>query len=545
MDRAHRVPAVSPSGHRTAAEGPANPADTKQPGDSSQPGRLLAEAQAAEALFRGLVESAPDGIVITDRTGRINLVNGKIEDMFGFERGELIGQPIEVLIPERFRTRHIRERDAYNSSPHMRPMGLGFELYGRRKDGSEFPVEISLGPVPTGDDLLVTAIVRDVTQQRLIQERVARQARMLELVPTAVFTRDLGGGVTYWNKAAEDLYGWAAEQAMGQVSHALLQTRFPEPREAIEAAVLREGTWSGELVHTRRDGTQIVVDSRWALQLSPSGQPTGYLEINTDITDSKRAAEHLQTALEELERSNRELELFAYMASHDLQEPLRMVASYTQLLRRRYQGKLDQDADEFIDYAVDGARRMQALINDLLAYSRVGTQGQPFVRVSMREALGRVLGDLQPAIEEQHAQVTYDEDLPDVLADPSQVHQLLQNLVGNALKYHDPERASRVHLSVAKDAGCWRFAVSDNGIGIEPQYAERIFVLFQRLHTRAAYSGTGIGLAICKKIVERHGGHIWVESTPGDGSTFFFTLPPTDKQHAARTHDHGTSGSPA
>ncbi|MBI3979945.1 MAG: PAS domain-containing sensor histidine kinase, partial [Chloroflexi bacterium] len=211
------------------------------------------------------------------------------------------------------------------------------------------------------------------------------------------------------------------------------------------------------------------------------------------------------------------------VASHDLQEPLRMVSSYVQLLARRYQSKLDRDADEFIDYAVDGARRMQVLINDLLAYSRIGRRGQPFQAVDAAAAFAEATANLRLAIEESRAVVTAD-PLPTVSADPGQLVQLFQNLIGNAVKFHGAE-PPMVHVSAREEGHEWVFSVQDNGIGIEPEYYERIFVLFQRLHNQAAYPGTGIGLAVCKKIVERHGGRIWVESAPDRGARFSFTLP--------------------
>jgi len=236
-----------------------------------------------------------------------------------------------------------------------------------------------------------------------------------------------------------------------------------------------------------------------------------------------QARQALEESVMELARSNSDLQQFAYVASHDLQEPLRMVASYTQLLAKRYKGKLDADADEFIAYAVDGANRMQRLIQDLLAYSRVDTQGQVFEPVSVEALAGYALDNVRAAVEESRAVVTHD-PLPTVMADERQLLQLLQNLLSNALKFRG-EQPPRVHVSAERRGGEWLFSVRDNGIGIDPQYAERIFAVFQRLHTIAEYPGTGIGLAICKKIVERHGGRIWVESQPGTGSTFYFTLP--------------------
>jgi light-regulated signal transduction histidine kinase (bacteriophytochrome) len=245
--------------------------------------------------------------------------------------------------------------------------------------------------------------------------------------------------------------------------------------------------------------------------------------VAQDITKRKLAEAALLQRTEELARSNTELVQFAYVASHDLQEPLRMVSSYVQLLARRYAGKLDADADVFIGFAVDGAKRMQHMINDLLAFSRVTTKGHGFEPVEADAALKLALVNLKMAIEESQASVTFD-PLPVVNADSAQLTQLFQNLIGNAIKFRRKE-PPKVHVSVEKRAREWEFSVRDNGIGIEPQHLERIFVIFQRLNTAAEFPGTGIGLAICKKIVERHGGNLWVSSQPGAGSTFHFTIP--------------------
>lgn len=226
---------------------------------------------------------------------------------------------------------------------------------------------------------------------------------------------------------------------------------------------------------------------------------------------------------QELARSNAELQQFAYIASHDLQEPLRMVTSYLQLLERRYQGRLDSDADDFIQYAVDGALRMRTLINDLLAYSRIGTRGHPFELTSCNAAITHAIANLKVAIEESAAVVTY-QDLPTLQADPTQLIQLFQNLISNAIKFRS-EVSPQIRIAANRQADAWLFSVQDNGIGIDSQYAERIFVIFQRLNNRVDYAGTGIGLAVCKKIVERHGGKIWVQSELGKGATFYFTVP--------------------
>jgi light-regulated signal transduction histidine kinase (bacteriophytochrome) len=278
-----------------------------------------------------------------------------------------------------------------------------------------------------------------------------------------------------------------------------------------------------ETVRVRKDGTLVDV----SLSVSPirdaSGRIVGAAKILRDISERKHAQQQLAERAERLAQSNEELEQFAYVASHDLQEPLRMVSSYTQLLARRYKDKLDDNAREFIHYAVEGATRMQVLINDLLAYSRLDTRGGNVVPTSSEAGLERALANLRLAIEESGAAVTHG-PLPTVIADAVLLTQLFQNLVGNALKFRGAEPA-RVHVSAERSDDNWLFAVRDNGIGIDPSYGERIFVIFQRLHGRTEYPGTGIGLAICKKIVERHGGRIWLDVASGPGATFRFTLP--------------------
>ena len=387
-------------------------------GQAEEGARQLAEANAAlrgeigereraegalrqsEERFRALAEYTPDGIVTVDGNGHILMLNDAAEQMFGYPRDELFGQAVEILLPAHLHEAHAQHRAGYYAAARPRAMGAGLELAGRRKDESEFPVDISLTPLNTEEGIVVAA-VRDITERRRMEE-------------------------------------------------ALRQT------------------------------------------------------------------------VAELERSNRDLEQFAYVASHDLQEPLRMVANYTQLLARRYKGSLDGDADEFIAYAVDGATRMQTLINDLLAFSRVGTRGSDFEATDCQAVLERTLGSLRAAIEESGAEVTHD-PLPAVMADAGQLGQVLQNLIGNAIKFRGQE-PPRIHVSARRDGDGWTFSVRDNGIGVAPEYHDRIFVIFQRLHGRDEYQGTGIGLAICKKIVERHGGRIWLDSQPGKGTTFYFTL---------------------
>jgi light-regulated signal transduction histidine kinase (bacteriophytochrome) len=257
--------------------------------------------------------------------------------------------------------------------------------------------------------------------------------------------------------------------------------------------------------------------------LSRDGRPPLLRGFTVDITAAKKAEDALARRAEELARSNKDLEDFAYVASHDLQEPLRMVSSYTELLAERYRGRLDSDADEFIGFITQGVARMQQMIRDLLAYSRVSTQGSRIVPTSSETILLRALDNLRVAIRESEGVVKHDL-LPVVPADPIQLTQVFQNLIGNSLKFHGTA-PPEVRVSAREDAGGWTFSVIDNGIGIDPQYSEVIFGLFQRLHTTLEYPGTGIGLTFCRKIVERHGGTIWVESKLGGGAAFHFTIP--------------------
>ncbi|MBI3903395.1 MAG: PAS domain S-box protein [Nitrosomonadales bacterium] len=286
----------------------------------------------------------------------------------------------------------------------------------------------------------------------------------------------------------------------------------------------------------RKDGSEFPAELTLSAVRSDADMITHHVLEFSDITEFRQAREELIRRTRELSRSNQELEQFAYVASHDLQEPLRMVASYTQLIAQRYKGKLDTDADEFIAYAVDGATRMQAIINDLLALSRVSTRDTGFSRVDSRVALDKALANLRLVITESGAEIVCT-SLPALDADGSQLTQLFQNLIANALKFRGA-MSPRIEISAEHRGEEWVFQVRDNGIGIAQEHFERIFLMFQRLHGKREYPGTGIGLTICKKIVERHNGRIWIESEPGKGTTFYFAIPTTLSQQEGHQHGH-------
>lgn len=349
---------------------------------------------------------------------------------------------------------------------------------------------------------------------------------LLEAAPDGMVVVDQAGQIVLLNLQAERQFGYSRDELIGQKVTTIIPEGFAERliaddlRSAAEALAQQIGTGI-ELIGRRRDGGEFPME----LMLSPLESVDGMLVTAAirDISVRKEAENRLAQLVEDLSRSNEELGQFAYVASHDLQEPLRMVASYTQLLSRRYKGKLDADADEFIAFAVEGASRMQRLIHDLLLYSRVGTKAAELLDTSSENALRQALLNLRGAIQDSGAVLTLD-PLPRVLADETQLIQLFQNLVANAIKYQDTG-TPRIHISAVPAANRkWLFSVQDNGIGIEPEYFDKIFGMFQRLHKRDEYAGTGVGLAICKKIVERHGGRIAVESRPGEGSAFTFAL---------------------
>ena len=363
----------------------------------------------------------------------------------------------------------------------------------------------------------------------------------------ALIVVDTDAKIRTVNKATCELLGYQEEELVGLPVETILSATEEEimlKETKLENLFKGEELKNYETYFKAKDGKKIRILFNGSAMKDKDENINCIVCAGRDITERKRAEEELQQKTDQLARSNKELEQFAYVASHDLREPLRMVTSYVKLLARRYKDKLDADADDFINFAVDGATRMQRLIDDLLIYSRVGTQGKEFEPTDCEMILGQCLNNLQVAIGERGAVITHD-SLPTVMADHLQLTQLFQNLIDNASKFHGDE-PPHIHVSCKSIEECkvqngelksqirnpkskiekgWVFSVHDNGIGIAPEYADRIFVIFQRLHDREKYPGTGIGLAVCKKIVERHGGSIWVEPEPGKGATFYFTIP--------------------
>jgi PAS domain S-box-containing protein len=484
----------------------------------------------SNAQYRGLLEAAPDAMVVVDTAGEIVLVNMRAESQFGYRRDELVGHRITAIIPAGFAERLIADGARSAAEALAQQIGTGIELSARRKDGTEFPIEIMLSPLESDEGILVTAAIRDITvrktAERDLMQMEAKYRGLLEAAPDAMVVVDEAGDIVLVNIQAEKQFGYRRDELLGEkvtriIPHGFAERLIADSQRSDSDALAQQIGTGLELSAQRKDGSTFPIE----IMLSPLTNPEEMLVTAAirDISARKQAEVLLQLKIAELSRSNEELAHFADIASHDLQEPLRMVSSYTQLLARRYKGRLDDDADEFIGFAVDGANRMQRLIQDLLVYSRVGTKGKELRDTSSDQAVQLAIRNLGGVIADSGALVTHD-PLPDVRADDIQLIQLFQNLIANAIKYQKPG-VPTVHVSAVSDTeGTWMFSVEDNGIGMEPKYLDRIFGMFQRLHKRDDYSGTGIGLAICKKIVERHGGVVTVESQLGQGSTFRFGL---------------------
>ncbi len=539
----------------------------------------------SEEMYRALVENGPNAVAVNVGTNRVFVNRAYLELQGLSDPSQVVGKPLdEFVVPED--RDMVKARTLARQRGDPAPSVYDYRI--RRANGEVRTVQTCARATTYKGAPASLAIIRDMTDRRqtekalreseAIQRRLAQESEVLARIgriivssvnPEAVFeefasevSRLLAFDRLVVLSVGDDgsSRGWVyeatgpnpivrpsktidvSESILGEVMRTrkgvIVQGKTFDEMEAryaclgrlrelgiqssIEVPLITRNEVVGGMTirsfiaeaYTDRDMT---VAERIAQQIA------GAIANEQLYTDLKKAKHVLEEQKAALARSNAELEQFAYVASHDLQEPLRMVSSYVQLLARRYQGKLDSEADEFIAYAVDGANRMQTLLNHLLKYSRVGTQGKPFETVSAVTALQYALDNLKVAIDESGAQVTWDQ-LPTVLADDTQLVQLLQNLVGNSIKFRGPE-PPRVHIAAVDRGMEWEFTVQDNGIGMAPEHLDRIFLIFQRLHTKTEYPGSGIGLAICKKIVERHGGRIWVTSQPGKGATFHFTIP--------------------
>jgi PAS domain S-box-containing protein len=486
-------------------------------------GEILARQalDESEKRFRLLLSSIKDyAISMIDPKGVVRTWNYGAERIFGYKADEIVGKNISLVYTEEEKASGKPEQELAVSTRVGRFEEEGMRV---RRDGSKFWANVVVVPI-FGKSEEVTGfakVIRDISDRKQTIDTLREQADLLDLTRDAVVVRDLQGIVGYWNRGAEDMYGFTKAEAIGKPAHVLLKTEFPQPLGDVEKYILDKGYWEYELFHHTKDGRRIIVSSRHTLKTDEHGKPVGVLEIDTDITVHKES-EQKQLALAEMKRVNAELDQFASIASHDLQEPLRAVAGCLQILEKTYRGKLGKDADELIDYAVDGSLRMRSLINALLSLARVNSGEMVFESVDLNSVLEQALQNIETAVKESGAKITHD-PLPVLTVEKTLITQLFQNLLSNAIKFC-AEKPPKIHIGAIHKDHFWQISVQDNGIGFDKQSTDKIFEPFKRLHNQKKYPGTGIGLPICKRIVERHGGTISAESELGKGATFYFTL---------------------
>jgi two-component system, LuxR family, sensor kinase FixL len=486
---------------------------------------LLIEGQS----LQWLLASATDAMLIIDGEGRIVVANPAVERLFGRSQQELIGQLIEILIPARFKHAHAGQRSAYAQQPRPRTMGGGAELFGLNSDGTEFPVEVSLSPLQTSQGLpLVMATIHDITTRKqaemALQESETRMRAIFETAVDAIITIDERGLIERINPAAETLFGYSENELAGKNVSMLM----PEPHRSRHDNYLAHYLKTGEqkiigigrtVDGMRRDGSVFPMDLTVAeMRLGERRMFTGMIR---DISERKRNEERMRALVQELSSANEELTNFAYVVSHDLKAPLRGIGSLADWLSTDYADKFNDEGKEHMRLLINRVHRMSALIDGILQYSRVGRVQEALVPVDLARLMGEVIDLLAPP---ETMAVTVDAALPTIVAEPTRLQQVFQNLISNAIKYMD-KTDGKVHVACADEGAVWRFSVQDNGPGIEQRHFERIFQLFQTLAPRDKVESTGVGLALAKKIVEMYHGQIGVESTMGQGSRFWFTLP--------------------
>ena len=485
----------------------------------------LKKADEKIQALANAVESSNDAIITESLDGTIKSWNMGARKIYGYSAEEILGKDVSILEPDDLKGEIKRLIEKTKQEERIQH----YETLRLKKDGTVINVSITLSPIfdLSGKFVAISCIGRDITDGKAAEEKLREsEEKYRNIVETAnegILIIDDEAVVTYANKKLTNMLGYSLEEGIGkpiwsfvnEESKDVVKLNLEKSRQGIND--------SYELKLIKKDGSSAWIHLSYKAFFNKDGRFVGSLSMLTDITERKKAEEMLKLKLEELARSNEELEQFAYVSSHDLQEPLRMITSYLQLLQKRYQGKLDDKADKYINFAVDGASRMQNLIQALLEFSQVSTRNRELEPTNCNFILNQALFNLKLMIRDNKATISHD-PLPKVLTDSTQLIQVFQNMILNGIKFHS-EEAPKIHVSADKKASEWVFSVQDNGIGIDPKYSEKIFEIFKRLHKRENYNGTGIGLAICKKIVERHGGRIWVESELGKGSTFYFTLP--------------------
>jgi len=489
--------------------------------------------RASQTQLAGIVESAMDAIITVDGNQAIVLFNGAAEKMFRCAAKDVIGQSLNRFIPSRFRDHHPAHIDNFGlTKVTKRTIGNLGTILGLRADGDEFPIEASISQLESENKKFYTVILRDITERKRAEKALKEQARMLDLAPVSI--RDLNGRIIFWNTGAEQMYGWTPKEAIEKNTHELLQTEFPKPLHEIKDQLFAQGSWRGELVHTRKDGERIVVMSQWILHRNEQDEPAAILETNNDVTEHRRAEEQVRKLNEELEQrvaertaqlsaANKELEAFSYSVSHDLRAPLRHINGFSQALLEDYQDKLDEEGRTYLQELRGASEEMARLIDDVLQLARVSRGQLHQEKVNLTELAQEVLDELQRSEPERSISIAIESELV-THGDKRLIRVVLSNLLGNAWKFTSRKEAAEIRFGREQQNGEKVFFVRDNGAGFDMAYADKLFGAFQRLHSAKEFEGTGIGLATVQRILNRHGGRVWVEAKVDQGATFYFTV---------------------
>ncbi len=485
----------------------------------------LREVRVSEAKFRSLLEGAPDAVVIFDSHDQIVLVNSQTERLFGYSRAELIGMHVEILKPERQRVRYPKPDASSPSGAGARPLGAPFEVVGLRKDGSEFPSEVSLNPLDTEGGKLYSIAVRDITERRKSEEQRFRLAAIVESSGDAMIGKTLDGVITSWNEGAHRTFGYTSDEAIGRsLSLILPPGREGEEREILHKLARGERIEQFDTVRRRKDGLDIDVSVTSAPVRDAGGNVVGAAKVVRDITRRKKAEEALAHAKDVAEAATHELEAFSYSVAHDLRAPLRGMNGFAQLLLDTYQDKLDAEGQDWLREILLNAKKMGELIDGLLSLARLTRSELHLERTDLSVLVHEAAAPLAAAASDRNVELVVQEGLS-ATVDVRLARSLFANLIGNAWKFTGKVGAARIELGATERDGATTFFIKDNGAGFDMAFAAKMFAPFQRLHSVDEFPGTGIGLAIVQRIVQRHGGRIWAEGAVNGGATFFFTFP--------------------
>lgn len=491
--------------------------------------RDFTKQRKSRETFKALLESAPDAMVIVGKDGKIQMVNEQTEKLFLYKRTELVGNMVEMLIPQRYTQRHPGHREGFFNDPRVRGMGVDLELYGSRKDGTEFPVEISLSPLETEDGVVALAAIRDISLRKKSEEKFKA---LLESAPDAMVIVGHDGNIQMVNAQVRNIFQFERNEILGQPVEILIPKRFhkahPQHRQGFFHDPRVRGMGIGlELYGQRKDGTEFPVE----ISLSPLETEEGTLALAAirDITERKKAEDQIQQLNRELEEHIVELESFSYSVSHDLRAPLRAIDGFIAMFVDKFHDTVDPEGKLLLDKIRRNVTKMSNLINDLLMLSRIGAKDIDRTFIDMKTLVNSVLDEFRGT--HHHATVRVG-DLHPASGDIALMRQVFLNLISNAFKYSSKKDQPLIEIGSVDKKGEIQYYVKDNGVGFDMEYYNKLFGVFQRLHSPQDYNGTGVGLAIVKRVITRHGGQVWAEGEEGIGATFYFSL---------NTTIHGTS----